>query len=64
MEQVQAIIQCICVLGAAMLLGNWYLTEHRKAKAAGKSWYAVYFSLPGILIIGLIFLLPLIIRLR
>lgn len=64
MEQVRVIIQCICVLGAAMLLGNWYLIEQRKAKAAGKSWYAVYLSLPGILIIGLIFLLPLILRLQ
>ena len=55
-----AIIQYGCVLAAALVLGNWYLSEHRKLKAMGKPWYASYFSLPGIIIIALLVLLPLV----
>jgi hypothetical protein len=57
------IVQLIAVLLAACILGNWYLAEYKKARAAGLPWYRAYFSLPGILIILLIFLLPLLARL-
>ncbi|MGD8835897.1 MAG: hypothetical protein PVJ19_13215 [Desulfobacteraceae bacterium] len=53
-------LQYLPVLIAAAILGNWYLTEYRKAKLAGQPWYRAHFSLPGILIVILIFLLPLI----
>ncbi|MDL2270138.1 hypothetical protein LJC41_09280 [Desulfosarcina sp. OttesenSCG-928-G17] len=55
------ILKAISILAAAFLLGNWYLSEARKAKAAGKPWYASYFTLPGILII-LALMIPLYIR--
>ena len=45
------------VLLAAILLGNWFMAELRVVRAKGRPWYAVYFSLPGILII-LAVLLP------
>jgi hypothetical protein len=45
-----------------MILGNWFLIEHKKAKIAGKPWYASYLSPPGVLIMGLIVLLPLLVR--
>ena len=51
MTNVTMLIKAICVLGAAALIGNWFLAEVRKAKAAGKPWYAPYLSLPGLLII-------------
>lgn len=57
-------IQFACALAAAMILGNWFLTEIRKTRALGKPWYAAYLSTPGIIIILLIILLPLIARLK
>jgi hypothetical protein len=56
------IIQFLSVLIAASMLGNWYLAEYRKAKIAGLPPYRAYLTLPGFLIIVLIFLLPLIAR--
>jgi uncharacterized protein HemY len=56
------ILQFICVLLAAAILGQWYLAEYRKARMAGLPWYRAYFSLPGILIVLLILLLPILAR--
>lgn len=56
------IIQLICVLIAASILGQWYLAEYRKARTKALPWYRAYFSLPGILIVLLILLLPIIAR--
>ena len=64
MEIVKTIIQLICILAAAALLGNWYLKEAQRLKKAGKPWYAIYLSLPGLLIIGLVILLPLILHFK
>ena len=44
------------VLVAASILGNWFLSELKKARSAGAPWYKPYLSLPGILIIIAIFL--------
>lgn len=56
------IIQLIAVLLAACILGNWYLAEYKKARAANLPSYRAYFSLPGICILLLILLLPLLAR--
>lgn len=53
-------LQYLSVLIAAIILGNWYLSEYKKARMAGLPWYRAYFSLPGILIVALILILPLI----
>ena len=45
------ILKAIPILLAAFLLGNWFLSEVRKAKIAGKPWYAPYLTVPGILVI-------------
>jgi hypothetical protein len=45
------IVKAIPVLAAAFFLGNWFLSEVRKAKLAGKPWYAPYLTIPGILIL-------------
>lgn len=55
------ILKAIPILLAALLLGNWFLSEVRKAKAAGKSWYAPYLTIPGILIM-IAFLIPVYLR--
>jgi hypothetical protein len=54
------ILQLVCVLVAAGILGQWYLTEFRRARMQGLPWYRACFSLPGILIFLLILLLPII----
>ena len=45
------ILKAIPILIAAFLLGNWYLSEVKKAKAAGKPWYTPYLTVPGILVV-------------
>lgn len=55
------IIKYVPVLIAALLLGNWFLVEVKKAKIQQKPWYAPYLSIPGILIL-LAISLPLFIR--
>ena len=44
-------LKAIPVLVAAFLLGNWFLSEVKKAKLAGKPWFTPYLTIPGILII-------------
>jgi hypothetical protein len=53
------ILQAIPVLVTAALLGNWFLSEVKQAKAARKPWYAPYLTPPGLLILFAI-LIPLI----
>ena len=60
--QLIKLIQAIAVLLAAAILGNWYLAEYRKARAANLSSFRAYFSLPGILIVLMIILLPVLAR--
>ena len=57
-----SVLKAIPVLLAAVVLGNWFLTEARKAKAARKPWYAPYLTIPGILIIIIIMILPIYLR--
>jgi hypothetical protein len=55
------LLKAIPILVAALLLGNWFLSEARKAKAARKAWYAPYLTVPGILII-IVFMIPIYLR--
>ena len=64
MRNILTLVQYGCALTAAIILGNWYLTEFRKLKAAGKPWYAAYLSAPGLIIIGFLMLIPLIAYLK
>lgn len=52
------VIKAAAVLAAAGILGNWFLREFRAAKEKGLPWYAPYASPPGILVICIAFLLP------
>jgi hypothetical protein len=54
------IVKIVAVLLAAALVGNWFLSEAKKARKQAKAWYAAYFSLPGLIVI-LAICLPLII---
>ena len=55
------ILKAIPILLAAFLLGNWFLSEARKAKLAGKPWYTPYLTVPGILIL-IILMIPVYLR--
>ncbi len=55
-----SILKLVAVLVAALLIGNWFLAEVRKARSQRKPWYQPYLSIPGVLII-LALLLPVII---
>jgi hypothetical protein len=59
METAILLVQYMCVLLAALVLGNWYLSECKRLKAAGAPWYASYLTPPGIIIITILLLLPL-----
>ena len=62
MDSFLQIIKYVPALIAALLLGNWFMAEARKAKAARKPWYAAYLTAPGILIL-LALTLPILVKL-
>ncbi len=45
------ILEAVCVLVAAIIVGNMFLAEVRKNQAGNGPWYGPYLSLPGIVII-------------
>jgi hypothetical protein len=44
------------VLVAAGLLGNWFLSEVRRAKARREPWYKPYLTIPGIMVLIAVFI--------
>ena len=55
------LIKMAAVLVAAIMLGNWFITEVKAARANRKPWYTPYLTLPGITILLIAIALPLII---
>ena len=45
------IVRIIAPLVAAIFLGNWFMSEVKKARFKGAPWYQPYLSIPGLLII-------------
>ncbi|MFO7861463.1 MAG: hypothetical protein R6U41_09600 [Desulfosalsimonas sp.] len=45
------LIKAAAMLLAAGILGNWFLSEVKKAKIEKKPWYTPYVSIPGLLIL-------------
>jgi len=45
------IARIIAPLVAAILVGNWFMSEVKKARFKGAPWYQPYLSIPGLLII-------------
>ena len=58
-EKITTIIKFIAPLVAAILVGNWFMSEIKKARINRAPWYQPYVSIPGVLII-LAILLPII----
>ena len=53
------IIKIIAPLVAAILVGNWFMSEVKKVRFRGGPWYQAYVSIPGLLVI-LAILLPIV----
>jgi len=47
-----AVLKLACAMIAAMILGNWFLSEVQKSKRNNEPWYKPYYSPPGLLIIS------------
>jgi len=58
MKDIVYIIKIIPILIAAILIGNWFLAELKRANATDKPWYAAYISIPGLLILLVILVIP------
>jgi hypothetical protein len=46
-----SLLKMAAILLAASFLGNWFLSELKKARVLKKPWYAPYLTPPGLLII-------------
>ncbi len=46
------LIKYAAVLIAAIIIGNWFLAEARKAKTNKEPWYKPYMSVPGLIILA------------
>ena len=60
MDTLATIVRIIAPLVAAILVGNWFMSEIKKARFKGAPWYQAYVSIPGLLIILAVLLLPII----
>ena len=58
MQNIVFFLKLIPILLAAILLGNWFLAELKRANRTGKPWYTVYLSIPGLLILLIILVVP------
>jgi len=58
--EIVKILKLIAPLVAAILVGNWFLSEVKKARATNQPRYRPYLSTPGILIILAAILIPII----
>ena len=47
-----SLLKYAAVLVAAIIIGNWFLNEARKAKAKKEPWYKPYITLPGLIILA------------
>lgn len=62
METLLSLFKVIPILIAAIILGNWFLAEVKKGRHAKAPWYAPYVSLPGLLIITIVILIPVLMK--
>ncbi len=46
------LIKYAAVLVAALIIGNWFLAETRKAKTNKEPWYKPYISVPGLIMLA------------
>jgi H+/Cl- antiporter ClcA len=56
LSAVISLLKMAAVLLAASFLGNWFLSELKKARDLQKPWYVPYLTLPGLLMIFALFI--------
>jgi len=61
LSAVISLLKMAAVLLAASLLGNWFLSELKKARVFQKPWYTPYLTLPGLLIIIIAMFIPVVV---
>lgn len=59
MSDLLGLLKLATPLIAAVIVGNWFLSEAKRAKVAGKPWYTPYLSIPGLLIL-VVMMIPLV----
>ncbi len=59
MQGIITVIKMIAVFAAATYLGRWFQSEIKKSALRREPWHKPYLSLPGIIILASMFLLPL-----
>jgi hypothetical protein len=52
MQSLVDVFKILAVSAAAAILGNWFLSEMRKARRNNLPWYRVYLSPPGLLVLA------------
>jgi len=52
------VIKLIAVFTAATMLGRWFQAEIKKSAIRKEPWHKPYLSLPGLIILAAIFILP------
>ncbi|MFO7962917.1 MAG: hypothetical protein R6U50_03260 [Desulfobacterales bacterium] len=60
--KVVELLRAAAVLIAAVIMGNWFLSEARRSRREGKPWYAVYLTVPGVIVLLIIVLVPILMR--
>ncbi|GBC60372.1 hypothetical protein DENIS_1323 [Desulfonema ishimotonii] len=45
------VLRMVAVMVAAIMIGNWFTSEVRKARIRQEPWYKPYLSPPGLLIL-------------
>jgi len=58
MEPLFFLIKIIPVMIAAILLGKWFQAELKQTALQKKSWYSAYISIPGLIILLIILVVP------
>jgi hypothetical protein len=46
------VAKLVSILLGAGILGNWFLSEFKKARRKNLPWYTAYLSVPGLLILA------------
>ena len=46
------LVKYAAILTAAIIIGNWFLIEVKKAKFNKQPWYKPYLSVPGLIILA------------
>jgi len=46
------LVKYAAILTAAIIIGNWFLVEVKKAKFNRQPWYKPYLSVPGLIILA------------